>query len=405
MPKSGPKSWAITIFSCYNRALDHHQRSLADYSALFDNPDSRSLIMGDFNLHNPTWDPFRTFSHNELRLTTPLVDQASHNGFSLVSPVAFHTFHLNNRSHCPSVLDLAFASSPLLPLVSDLCVLDPTGSDHLPLAVFLHIAYPKTPRSQPAPNWKKFDIEKTLPYLQAITIDPSPANPEKWVTSTLNQLQTVLSRSVPLRKASKWSKPWWSEDLSAMRSDSHAVSRLYQSRQSSLDAVTATKRTYFRTIKSANAAHWRNFLESTSSEELWAAKRFRDPPPPTSLPRVPNATTPDDLARGLVRSLFPAPPPSTHTPLPPPSHSHCHENVPPVLPIEVTMILEKTSSRSCPGPDSVPYSVWKAVHKAVPNLIPYILTTCLQFCFHPTCLKSSNDFVLPKTGKSDYTTP
>ena len=69
------------------------------------------------------------------------------------------------------------------------------------------------------------------------------------------------------------------------------------------------------------------------------------------------------------------------------------------------MILGKASPRSCPGPDSVPYSVWKAIHKAIPNLIPGIISTCLRFGFHPACLKSSNGFVLPKTGKSDYTTP
>ena len=44
--------WVISIFSCYNRAQDH-QRSLADYNTLFDSNDARSILMGDFNLHNP----------------------------------------------------------------------------------------------------------------------------------------------------------------------------------------------------------------------------------------------------------------------------------------------------------------------------------------------------------------
>ena len=53
----------------------------------------------------------------------------------------------------------------------------------------------------------------------------------------------------------------------------------------------------------------------------------------------------------------------------------------------------------------VPYSVWKAIHKATPTLTPGILSICLQFGFHPSCLKSSNGFVLPKSGKADYSTP
>ena len=166
--------WSIPIFSCYNRAQDH-QRSLADYTALFDIHDARSLLMGDFNLHNPIWDPFRAFSYEDLRLSAPLVDQASQNGFSLVSPVGTHTFLPNNLSHRPSVLDLAFASS-LLPLVSDARILDSAGSDHLP--VLLRIAYPKTPRSRPTPNWKRFDIEKTLPQPKPSQLTPPQATPK-----------------------------------------------------------------------------------------------------------------------------------------------------------------------------------------------------------------------------------
>ena len=177
-----PIPWSISIFSCYNRA-QNHQRSLADYyTTLFDSQDTRSLIMGDFNLHNPTWDPFLAFSYDELQLSAPLVNQASESGLSLVSPVGTHSFIPNNLSHRSSVLDLASASSPLLPLISDACVLDSAWSDHLP--VLLRIAYPKSPRSRPAPNWKRFGIEKILPHLLALPIDPSPSNPEKWVTTT-----------------------------------------------------------------------------------------------------------------------------------------------------------------------------------------------------------------------------
>lgn len=69
------------------------------------------------------------------------------------------------------------------------------------------------------------------------------------------------------------------------------------------------------------------------------------------------------------------------------------------------MVLNNASSRSCPGPDPVPYPVWKAARKVVPDFIPGILSTCLQFGFHPTRYNSANGFVFPKSGKSDYITP
>ena len=92
------------------------------------------------------------------------------------------------------------------------------------LPVFLRIAYPKTLRSRPVPNWKRFDIEKTLPHFLALPIDPSPRDPEKLVTTTLNSPRATLCRSVPLRKSSCWPKPW-SEDLSSLRADFHAAAR------------------------------------------------------------------------------------------------------------------------------------------------------------------------------------
>ena len=58
------------------------------------------------------------------------------------SPVGAHIFLPNNLSHHSPVLDLAFASPPLLPLVSEAHILDSTGSGHLP--VLLRIASPNT---------------------------------------------------------------------------------------------------------------------------------------------------------------------------------------------------------------------------------------------------------------------
>ena len=259
--------------------------------------------MGDFNLHSPICGPFRAFSYNDLRPSAPLVDQASQNGFSLVSPVGTHTFLPNNLSHRPSVLDLAFASSPHLLLVSDACILDSAGSDHHP--VLLRIAYPKTPRARPTPNWKRFDIEKTLTQLQALPIGPSPINPEERVSKPLVALGPpqifMLVQAMVVRRPRHSARrlPYCSPSppIQPSRTKPH----LPRSRHRSKGA-------YFHAIKSAKSAHWRNFLETASADELWAAKCFRDPPSPASLLNIPNATIPDDLARGLVRSFFPTPP-------------------------------------------------------------------------------------------------
>ena len=44
-----------------------------------------------------------------------------------------------------------------------------------------------------------------------------------------------------------------------------------------------------------------------------------------------------------------------------------------VVTIEVTMALRKCSNTSAPGPDQVPYGVWKGIHRTDPEVIPTLL--------------------------------
>src|SRR5205807_7124994 len=66
------------------------------------------------------------------------------------------------------------------------------------------------------------------------------------------------------------------------------------------------------------------------------------------------------------------------------------------------MALAKCSNLSGPGPDQIPYSVWKNVHRISGPLIAALLDPLLRWGIHPTTLKKSLGIVLPKPGKKDY---
>ena len=67
--------------------------------------------------------------------------------------------------------------------------------------------------------------------------------------------------------------------------------------------------------------------------------------------------------------------------------------------------LCKSSPSSAPGPDSIPYSVWKRVHLAAPHLLTDLLAPLLRYGHHPASLKKANGVVLDKPGKPSYDSP
>jgi len=64
-----------------------------------------------------------------------------------------------------------------------------------------------------------------------------------------------------------------------------------------------------------------------------------------------------------------------------------------------------SSNTSAPGPDHIPYSVWKLVHRLKPALLPSLLDPLLAHGFHPPSLKKALGIVLHKPGKPSYDSP
>jgi len=66
-------------------------------------------------------------------------------------------------------------------------------------------------------------------------------------------------------------------------------------------------------------------------------------------------------------------------------------------------VLRKCSKKSAPGPDQVPYRVWKEIHSINQSIIPELVNDRLEWGFYPPILKISTGVILPKPNKQDYT--
>ena len=67
--------------------------------------------------------------------------------------------------------------------------------------------------------------------------------------------------------------------------------------------------------------------------------------------------------------------------------------------------MSRSSPSSAPGPDTIPYSVWKNVHREIPTLLPALLSPLVERGYHPSSLKGAEGVVLDKPGKASYDTP
>jgi len=72
---------------------------------------------------------------------------------------------------------------------------------------------------------------------------------------------------------------------------------------------------------------------------------------------------------------------------------------------EIRLALSKSSSFSAPGPNGVPYSIWKKVNHINPSIILELLYPLVVFGYHPPSLKTANGVVLDKPGKASYDSP
>lgn len=242
------------------------------------------------------------------------------------------------------------------------------------------------------------------PFIEQFSPSPVPTAPSQdsiseWFKSNLSALTGPLTTITPKTKPSTWSKAWWNPNLSMLRQIHHSLARAAKKGTATAGQAKSAKYAFFNAIKKAKFEHWNSFIASSDTKDLWAVARLRKPKQQDRLPSFPNAKNPTELNQALISHFFP-PRPAT---LPPP----CHKDpaCPPISIAEVSKALAKSSNKSTPGPDQIPYGVWKRIHSINPSIIPQLLTPLAQHGVHPDSLKNANGIVLPKPNKPSYADP
>ena len=156
-----------------------------------------------------------------------------------------------------------------------------TGSDHR--ARVTTIATKSFTTARPAPAWEKITwtidgkpsevMKEELRRLMAF--EAGPENPPLFRETKREEPQLALEnfeynlsllihtikKHAPTKRPCRWSKPWWTEELTQLRKTFCREGRLAREDPRRKELSNQAKRNYQNKLKQAKAAHWRSVLE------------------------------------------------------------------------------------------------------------------------------------------------
>ena len=214
-------------------------------------------------------------------------------------------------------------------------------------------------------------------------LPPSPDQLDTWFAHSLDTLTSTIRLHTPTSRPSPKSKPWWTPVLTVLRKEYTQACRLAKKHRTDtlVSLAQLSRQGYFRAIKKAKNCHWIDFLARTTRHNIWTAKKFVTPRKTPRFPDLPGANSLVEINKALLDHFFPPKPE-----LPTRGRLHRHPSAVPLSKEEIAAALAKSSPSSAPGPDGVPYSVWKRVNATNPNLLLDLLAPLVAFGYHPTTL-------------------
>jgi len=266
---------------------------------------------------------------------------------------------------------------------------------------------PSPHKDKPRPRWQEADWSGLSDRLKNWQIPPPPDAPspnqlDQWFSSALAALTTVIENHTPRSRPSPRSKAWWTRLLTTLRTEFTKATRRAKKLLCPDSHATARQARlgYFKAIKRAKATYWADFLANTSPNNIWTAKQLVAPRKTPRFPSLPDATDPVAINNALLNHFFPP-----KDSLPSRGRLTKNPSASPLTKEEIGFALSRSSPCSAPGPDGIPYSVWKKVNLINPLIILDLLSPLVAFGYHPPSLENANRVVLEQPGKAPYDSP
>jgi len=403
---------SLGIINTYNRPAQGGDRVTTE--TLFTETNEPTLVVGDLNVHSAYTDPMRNLELGERKRGEHYMRLAALRGYNIINTPGIYTRLPENPTlHRPSVIDYALANNSLLAKVSKWKdVYQTSGSEHM--IIVTELDSEGVPLARVSPDWEKIRwrdeegepnpvIQLALkPYLteenEYKEIYKAEGAVERFGDNLGRLIQSVKNWT-PQKNPTRWSKAWWTADITELRRVYTSAARRVRRDGSGVEESNETKKAYKSAIDRAKRKHGNSFLANTTKNDLWTAHQFTKQRQPVRIPEGHN-DSPDQTSQKIMEHSF-LPSDEPIPPRPPLRNQLVDSDR--VTGGEVSESLEKCSNKSAPGADKVPYGVWKNIHRIEGKIIPKLAEDMLEWGIHPTMLKEWTRIILPKPGKKDYT--
>ncbi|PPR07079.1 hypothetical protein CVT24_010980, partial [Panaeolus cyanescens] len=382
---SGPLN-SLTIFSIYNDCNNRDsERALSRFmsrnrNTLLSNG-GHVLWGGDFNRHHPLWDndeDHRLFTSQATSDAEQLIQLLAEWDMEMALPKGIRTLeHMRtkNLSRPDNVFCTAHTSHRIIKC-DTVPELRPPNTDHIPIGTVLDISKietnPERRRNFRMTDWEAFnaDLLRSLSSHDTCSDLLTPLAFDNQVDVLASAIKDAVESNTPLCTYTKFTKRWWSKELSQMRERKQKLAWLHAKHADDKnhpvhEEYRRTRNQYGEAIIDAKEEHWRTFLEEATEREMWIANGYiKSPVGDGGRARMPTLRvtvdgqevtldTNDSKAEKLAQVFFPERPQAGDQPPPPPLHMY-----PPSLQASLPLTTERVMSQirrlsplKAPGPD------------------------------------------------------
>ena len=391
-------------------ALEQHLHDIpaSDYDNI--------IILGDFNLHHPLWNPpgYDTQDHLAETLLELMTD------LDLRPLLPRNTITRPSDNHAGgTTIDLVWGNENAEARVIKCQISSENdhGSDHLPIEIEINLQPDRQDDASRAPryNLKQADwntvnanLAQHLPALlnpNAATVDEL----DKYAADISDAILTSLEQTVPKMKPCPFSKRWWNDELTQLKRDVNRLRRVYQRTRNAMDrrAWTNKRNKYKREIKKAKKSTWQKFVTEANARTIWDLKKYMEGNTSYAMtPNIGNATSHDDKTAEFQHAFFPPPPPADISDI---GQNAQHPAEVPYQSIitehQLERVISKINPKKAPGPDGITNMVIQKTYDTTKAHILTMTQASFALAHFPKPYKMSTTVVLRKPNKPDYTRP
>ena len=265
------------------------------------------LVVGDFNAHGTAWGCEHTDRRGRI-LESMILDE------SLCILNTGERTHFTVPSGQTSALDLSLVSPQLAHLFNWTVHDDPLGSDHFPVWIQFQDSPDLGTRPQRwnlrKADWAEFQAVLENSFLSRV--ETSEMSVEDFTSLVLNSADGCIPKTSGQPRRTP--VPWWTEECGdAIRARKRALKK-FDRRSTTENLIAFRKARAFarRTIKEAQAASWRSFVNSlnrfTPAAQVWTrvkriSGRMSSVPLPVLRVNDSDIVHPFDVAEEIARTL------------------------------------------------------------------------------------------------------